>query len=45
MKEYNTKLAVRDSLLNLTLDENKFNIPLYTIWNTECYLNKSIEMI
>ncbi len=39
MNEYNTKLAIRYSLLNLTLDNNKLNIPLYSIWNTEYYLN------
>jgi predicted AAA+ superfamily ATPase len=45
MNEYNTKLAIRCSLLNLTLDKNKLNIPLYCIWNTEYYLNKSLELL
>lgn len=31
MNEYDTLLAIRYSLLNLTLDEKIFNIPLYTI--------------
>lgn len=39
MNEYKTKLAIRYSLLNLTLDDNMLNIPLYLIWNTESYLN------
>jgi len=38
MKEYNPKLAIRYSLLNLKLNNNIFNIPLYAIWNTENYL-------
>jgi len=42
MNEYNTKLATRYSLLDLSLDDNKLNIPLYCIWNTEYYFNKSI---
>lgn len=45
INEYNVKLAVRYSLLNLTLDENKLNIPLYCIWNTEYYLNKFRELL
>lgn len=42
MKEYQTKLAIRYSLLNITLNNNILNIPLYLIWNTESYL-KSIS--
>lgn len=45
MNEYNTELAIRYSLLNLTLDKNRLNIPLYCIWNTEYYLNKSLELL
>ena len=39
MDEYKTKLAIRYSLLNVTLDNNLLNIPLYAIWNTENYLS------
>lgn len=42
MNQYKTKLAVRYSLLNITLDSNILNIPLYLIWNTECYLKESM---
>lgn len=42
MNEYKTKLAVRYSLLNITLDNNILNIPLYLIWNTEYYLKESM---
>lgn len=38
MNEYKTKLAIRYSLLNITLDNKILNIPLYAIWNTENYL-------
>lgn len=38
MKEYNPKFAIRYSLLNITLDNNILNIPLYAIWNTENYI-------
>lgn len=41
IKEYKTKLAIRYSLLNLTLDDKILNIPLYLIWNTEKYLNSN----
>ena len=43
MNEYNTKLAIRYSLLDLSLNDNKLNIPLYCIWNTEKYLNENIK--
>lgn len=42
MNEYNTKLALRYSLLNLSIDNKILNIPLYIIWNTEYYLNQSL---
>ena len=42
MNEYNTKLAVRYSLLNLKKDDNKLNIPLYCIWNTDFYISENI---
>lgn len=48
MNEYNTKVALRYSLLNLTLNNKILNIPLYAIWNTENYLQnlyKTIEKI
>lgn len=35
MKESDPKSAVRYFLLNITLDNNILNIPLYAIWNTE----------
>lgn len=38
MKEYKPKIAIRYSLLNILLDNNLLNIPLYAIWNTEEYL-------
>lgn len=38
MEEYDTKLAIRYSLLNLTFDGKILNIPLYLIWNTEFYI-------
>ena len=38
MKEYTPKLAIRYSLLNIALDNNILNIPLYAIWNTKYYL-------
>lgn len=38
IREYNPKIAIRYSLLNITLDNNILNIPLYAIWNTEDYL-------
>ena len=38
MSEYSTKLAIRYSLLNLALDGNILNIPLYCIWNTKNYI-------
>lgn len=44
MNEYNTKLAIRYSLLNIALDNNILNIPLYLIWNTEYYLNESKKL-
>ena len=40
MKEYTPKIAIRYSLLNITLDNNILNIPLYAIWNTENYLKE-----
>ena len=40
MKEYNTKLALRYSLLNIKMDNSILNIPLYAIWNTENYLKE-----
>ncbi|MEG1363146.1 MAG: AAA family ATPase [Clostridia bacterium] len=36
--EYNTKVALRYSLKNLTLDNEILNIPLFVIWNTINYL-------
>ena len=42
INEYNTKLALRYSLLNLTLDNKILNIPLYAIWNTENYFQKMV---
>lgn len=42
IKEYNPKIAIRYSLLNIKLDNNILNIPLYAIWNTEDYL-KEVE--
>lgn len=42
MKDYNPKFAIRYSLLNLAYEEKIINIPLYTIWNTEIYLQKII---
>lgn len=39
MNEYKTKLAIRYSLLNISLDSKILNIPLYLIWNTQNYLN------
>ena len=45
INEYDTKLALRYSLLNLKLDNNLLNIPLYAIWNTENYLNDICEKI
>ena len=38
IKQYEPKLAIRYSLLNLLLDNKILNIPLYTIWNTENYI-------
>ena len=43
INEYNTKLAIRYSLLNITLDNNILNIPLYLIWNTEGYLKEILQ--
>ena len=43
MKEYDTRLAIRYSLLNLELNDKLINIPLYLIWNTEYYLNESLS--
>ena len=43
INEYNTKIALRYSLLNLKLDNDILNIPLYAIWNTENYFNKLIS--
>ena len=40
MKDYNPKIAIRYSLLNLKFDNNILNIPLYAIWNTENYLDE-----
>lgn len=42
INEYNPKLVIRYSLLNITLDNNLINIPLYAIWNTENYLKEII---
>ena len=42
MKEYNPKFAIRYSLLNIKMDNNILNIPLYAIWNTENYLKEII---
>lgn len=42
MNEYNTKLAIRYSLLNLILNGNLLNIPLYTIWNTKTYIEQTL---
>ena len=39
INEYHTQIALRYSLLNLKLDNDILNIPLYCIWNTERYLN------
>lgn len=38
MNEYDTKFALRYSLQNLSKDNDILNIPLYTIWNTEKYI-------
>lgn len=38
MNEYDTKLAIRYSLLNIEFNNNILNIPLYLIWNTQKYL-------
>ncbi len=43
IKEYNPKIAIRYSLLNIKLDNNILNIPLYAIWNTEDYLKELEE--
>jgi len=43
MGEYKTKLAIRYSLRNISLDNTILNIPLYTIWNTESYLQNAIN--
>ena len=40
IKEYNPKIAIRYSLLNIKLDNNILNIPLYAIWNTENYIKE-----
>ena len=40
MREYNPKIAIRYSLLNIKLDKHILNIPLYAIWNTEDYLKE-----
>lgn len=40
IKEYNPKFAIRYSLLNIALDNNILNIPLYAIWNTENYIEE-----
>lgn len=39
-KEYNPKIAIRYSLLNIKFDNIILNIPLYAIWNTEDYLKE-----
>lgn len=39
MNEYDTKLAIRYSLLNIEFNNNILNIPLYLIWNTQKYLD------
>ena len=38
MNEYDTKFALRYSLQNLSKDNDILNIPLYTVWNTEKYI-------
>lgn len=43
MNEYNTQLAIRYSLLNLMLNNNLLNVPLYTIWNTKTYIEQSLK--
>ena len=40
MKEYNPKIAIRYSLLNIKFDNKILNIPLYAIWNTENYIKE-----
>ena len=40
IKEYNPKFAIRYYLLNIALDNNILNIPLYAIWNTENYIEE-----
>ena len=40
MKEYNSKLAIRYSLLNIKFNNEILNIPLYAIWNTENYIKE-----
>lgn len=40
-KEYMPKLAIRYSLLNITLDDGILNIPLYAIWNMQNYVNET----
>lgn len=43
INEYRSKLAIRYSLLNITLDNNLLNIPLYLIFNTELYLKEILK--
>lgn len=42
INEYNTELAIRYSLLNVLIDGNIINLPLYTIWNTLEYIKDII---
>ena len=40
INEYKPKIALRYSLLNIKYDNNILNIPLYSIWNTENYIEE-----
>ena len=40
---YKPKIAIRYSLLNLILDGDILNIPLYVIWNTNNYLESLLK--
>lgn len=42
LNEYNPKIAIRYSLLNILKDGDILNIPLYTIWNTKNYLELAL---
>jgi len=42
MNKYNTKFALRYSLQSISKDNDILNIPLYSIWNTEKYMEHII---